>query len=126
MNVVDSSAWLEYFADGPNAEFFAPSIEDTEHLLVPTIVILEVFKRILQQRGLDDALQAAASMRQGTIVELSEDLAISAASLGHQEKLPLADSIILATARAHGAVLWTQDMDFEGLEGVRFKPKQKR
>lgn len=123
MNVVDSSAWLEYFADGPNAGYFAPPIEDTSRLLVPTIAVYEVFKRVLQERGEEDALQATALLRQGRILELTEELAILAASLGAQKKLPLADSIILATAYRHNAVLWTQDGDFEGLPGVKYKPR---
>ena len=125
MNVVDSSAWLEYFADGPNADYFAEAIEDTESLLVPTIAFLEVFKRILQQRGEDEALQAAALMRQGTAVDLTQDIAIFAASLGYEKKIPLADSVMLATAYRHEAILWTQDADFEGLHGVNFKPKKR-
>ncbi|MGM0412592.1 MAG: type II toxin-antitoxin system VapC family toxin [Pseudomonadota bacterium] len=123
MNVVDSSGWLEYFADGPNAEVFAPIIESPPELVVPTISLYEVFKRVLQQRGEGPALQAAALMQQGDIVELTEPLSLSAANLGVQHRLPLADSIIYATARAHEATLWTQDADFEGLPGVRYQPK---
>lgn len=123
MNVVDSSGWLEYLADGANADFFAPAIEDVEHLIVPTISVLEVFKRVLQQRGENDALQAVALMQQGEIVDLDAGLALSAAKLGHSLKLPLADSVILATARKRDATVWTQDRDFDGLEGVRFIAK---
>ena len=120
MNVVDSSGWLEYLADGPNAEFFAPPIEAVRELLVPTICVLEVFKRVLQQRGEDAALQAVALMRQGRLVDLTFSTALAAAKTGHELKLPLADSVILATARLFDATLWTQDADFEGLEHVRF------
>lgn len=120
MNVVDSCGWLEFFADGPNAGFFAPPITETGRLVVPTISLFEVFRRVLQQRGEDAALQAIAQMRQGRLVGLDGDLALRAASLAHRMKLPLADSVMLATAQAHGAVLWTQDADFEGLDGVRF------
>lgn len=123
MNVVDSSGWLEYFADSSNAGFFADAIEDTEHLIVPTISLFEVFKRILQQRGENDALQAIALMMKGMIVELDAGLSIEAALIGHEKKLPLADSIILATARKYNATVWTQDRDFEHLDGVRFLPK---
>lgn len=123
MNVVDSSAWLEYFADGPNADFFAAAIEKTAELVVPAISVLEVFKRVLQQRDEAAALQAAALMRQGRVVDLNFALALSAAKLGHQLKLPLADSVMLATARAFEATLWTQDADFEGIHGVQFKAK---
>lgn len=123
MNLVDSSGWLEYFADGANADFFAPAIEDVARLIVPTIGLLEVFKRVLQQRGENDALQAVALMQQGKLVELDAGLALSAAKLGHELKLPLADSVILATARKHNAIVWTQNSHFEGLEGVRYVPR---
>ncbi|HLA74605.1 MAG TPA: type II toxin-antitoxin system VapC family toxin [Gammaproteobacteria bacterium] len=125
MNVVDSSAWLEYFADGPNAAFFAKAIENTERLIVPSVCIVEVFKRILQQSGEGPALQAAALLQQGKIIDLDPWLAMSAAKLGHALKLPLADSIILATARAHDASIWTQDADFKDIEGVKYIAKRK-
>jgi len=124
MNLVDSSAWLEYFADGPNAGFFAAAIEDTEKLVVPTVCLLEVFKRVLQQRGESDALSVATQMQQGRVVELDASLALGAARLSFDLKLPLADSVILATARAHKATLWTQDADFEGLAGVKYRAKR--
>jgi len=124
MNVVDSCGWLEYFADGPNAEFFASAINATEALLVPALTLFEVFKRILQQRTEADALRAIALMRQGRVVELTDTLAISAARLSVDLKLPLADSIILHTARAYGAVLWTQDAHFAGIAGVSYIMKQ--
>ena len=125
MNVVDSSAWLEYFADGPNAGFFAPAIEATEELIVPSIVLLEVFTRLLQQRSENEALQASAVMRQGMIVDLDGALALSAAKVGVTSKLPLADSIIFATARRFDATVWTQDEDFDGLPGVKYRAKKK-
>lgn len=124
MNVVDSSAWLEYLADGPNAGFFAPAVESARELIVPSITILEVFKRVLQQRGENNALQAAALMQEGRIVDLDAGLALSAAKLSAELKLPIADSIILATARAHKATIWTQDADFEKLPNVKYKPKK--
>ena len=120
MNVVDSSGWLEYFADGANADFFAPAIEATDELLVPSLSLFEVFKRVLQQRTEADALRAIALMRQGRVVELSDTLALGAARLSVDLKLPLADSIILHTARVHGATLWTQDAHFETVAGVAF------
>lgn len=124
MNVVDSSAWLEYFANGANASFFAGPIEDIEALVVPTISLFEVFKRVLQQRNESAALQAAAAMQQGTVVGLGAEIAVSAAALSVDLKLPLADSIILATARTYSAELWTQDADFEGIEGVRYRARR--
>lgn len=123
MNIVDSCGWLEYFADGPNADFYAPAIADTEHLFVPTIILLEVFKRVLQQRDEHAALQAVAILHQGQVVSLNAELALLAAKLGHAHKIPMADSIILATARHIGASVWTQDADFEGLENVRYISK---
>lgn len=124
MNVVDSSAWLEYFADGPNAGFFAPAIEATDRPIVPSVVVYEVFRRILQQRTEGEALNAAALLQQGRVVELDASLALSAARLGLESKLPLADSIVLATARRFDAVLWTQDGDFEGLPNVRYRARK--
>lgn len=123
MNLVDSSGWLEYFADGTNADFFAPAIEKVEDLLVPAVCLLEVFKRVMQQRGEDAALQAVALMQQGRVVDLDASLALSAARLGIEHKLPLADSVILATAQANDAVIWTQDADFENIPRVRYIPK---
>ncbi len=120
MNIVDSSGWLEYFANGPNADFFAPVVENTSELIVPTISIYEVFKRVLQQRGEGDALQAAALMHQGQVVDLDASLALSAAKTSITLGLPMADSIILATARASEATLWTQDGDFEGIDDVQY------
>lgn len=124
MNVVDSSGWLEYFADGANASFFAGPIEDIETLVVPTISLFEVFKRVLQQRGESAALQATAAMQQGTVVDLEAEIALSAAALSVDLKLPLADSIILATARKYNAELWTQDAEFKGIEGVRYRTRR--
>jgi predicted nucleic acid-binding protein len=121
--VVDSSAWLEYFAEGPNAPHFAAAIEATESLVVPTITLLEVFKRIRQQRDESVALRYVALMQQSTVVDLDAALALRAAALGVRHKLPLADSIVYATAQAAGATLWTQDADFDGLPGVEFFAK---
>ena len=123
MNVVDSSGWLEYFADAPNAEFFAPAIENSPELLVPAISLYEVFKRVLQQVGEDKALEAVSFMMQGQVVELNALLAINAAKLSNQFKIPMADSIILATARHHDAVLWTQDADFATIPDVQYIQK---
>ena len=126
MNVVDSSGWLEYFADEPNAKFFATAIEDTANLIVPTVSLYEVFKRVLQQRGEHDALQAVAVMQQGHVAELSGPVALTAARLAVSLKMPMADSIMLATARAWEATLWTQDADFDGVPGVRYVVKKTR
>lgn len=125
-NVVDSSAWLEYFTNGPNAGVFAPAIEATAELVVPTISITEVFRWVLRERGESSALQITAVMQQGLVAELDAPLAVAAAQVGLRYKLPLADSIILATARSYDAVLWTQDVDFEGIPNVEYHPKSKR
>lgn len=124
MNLVDSCGWLEYFADGPNAGVYAKPIEKTGQLLVPTICIFEVFKRVFQQRGKDPALQVMAAMNQGHVVELDSSTAISAAKLGAELKIPMADSIILATAQIHNATIWTSDKDFKGIKGVKFVEKK--
>jgi predicted nucleic acid-binding protein len=124
MNVVDSSAWLEYFADGSNADTFARAVEATDELIVPTICLYEVFKSVLRQRDESAALSAIAAMRQGRVVDLTERIALLAADLSLRTKLPMADSVILATARMHDAHIWTQDADFDGLEGVTFIAKQ--
>ena len=126
MNVVDSSAWLEYFADGPNAGSFAPVIERTNDLLVPSLAVFEVFKRIMMQRYEDAALHAVAVMQQARVVDFDAPMALTAARLSVELKLPLADSVILATARAHGATLWTQDSDFEGMSGVEYRKHKSR
>ena len=123
MNVVDSSGWLEYFANGRNAGFFAPAITHVEELVVPTISLYEVFKRILQQQGEPAAQQAVVDMAQGLIVDLDLSLALSAAKISDAFKLPMADSIILATARAYNATLWTQDADLQGLPDIRYVQK---
>ena len=124
MNVVDSSGWLEYVVNGKNSEFFAEPIEYTTNLIVPTISILEVFKWVLRERGEADALQTAAIMQQGEVIDLDTAIATRAAKLGLTHKLPLADSVMLATAQVFGATLWTQDAHFSGLPGVRFTAKQ--
>lgn len=124
MNIVDSSGWLEYFAEGGNAEFFAPAIEDTKNLLVPVICIYEVFKKLLQQSGDNEAQIHVSDMKQGKIIEIDESLALSAAKLSAELKLPMADSLILATARANNAILWTQDEHFKDLDGVKYIEKK--
>ena len=123
MNVVDSSGWLEYFANDKNADFFAPAIEDTASLIIPSITLYEVHKRISQQSNDRQGLHCLALMQRGTVVDLDADLAVSAARLSLLLRLPMADSIILATARSFDATLWTQDEDFKGVEGVRYFAK---
>ncbi len=119
-----SSGWLEYFADGSNAAFFAAPIEATRELIVPTLSLYEVFKRVLQQRGEDQALQAAALMQQGRVVELTAAVALASAKASVDHRLPVADSIMLVTTRLHGATFWTQDADFKGIAGVKYVAKR--
>ncbi len=124
MNVVDSSAWLEYFANGPNASFFAGVVEQPDSLIVPSLTLFEVFKRVLQQRDENDAFQAVAIMQQGQVVDLDSSIALDAARVSVEVKLPMADSVILATARAYDATLWTQDSDFKGLSGIQYRKRK--
>jgi predicted nucleic acid-binding protein len=120
MNVVDSSGWLEYFGRGSNREAYRSVIQDAEQLIVPTISIFEVFKRILVQRDEEEALKAIGWMSRGIVVELSQEIAVQATILSVEYKLPMADSMILATAHAYEAELWTQDEHFAGLLGVHY------
>jgi predicted nucleic acid-binding protein len=124
MNIVDSSGWLEYFADGPNAADFAEVLESSGDLIIPTLSIYEVFKVVLRQRGESEALRAIALMQEGQLIDLTSTIALHAAKLSLEFEVPMADSVMLATAREYDAVLWTQDSDFEGIEGVRFITKK--
>lgn len=126
MNLVDSCGWLEYFAGGPNSDFFAPALEAKDaSLIVPTLCLFEVFKKVLAQFGREQAIEKVAAMRQGEIVHLDDSLALEAALLSYELKLSMADSVILATARSHGAMLWTQDAHFAGIDGVQYRAKPK-
>ena len=120
MNVVDSSAWMSWISDARNAQHFASPILDVEHLLVPALTLTEVFKSMVRQSDETKAMQAVTQMKLGRVVPLDEILAIDAAVFGTKLKLPLADSIIYATARKYDAVLWTQDVDFKDLPGVKY------
>lgn len=124
MNIVDSSGWLEYFANGSNAKHFLPPLKDTASLVVPVVSIYEVFKVVLRERGETEALQAAAAMQRALVSELTTKLALSASKLSLQHGLPMADSIILATAHAFDATIWTQDAHFKSMSGVKYFPKK--
>jgi predicted nucleic acid-binding protein len=124
MNIVDSSGWLAYFADEPNAKHFISPLKDTDSLVVPTITLYEVFKVVLRESSENEALQATAAMQKGTVVDLTVPLAIAASKLSLEKGLPMADSIILATAKAYDAILWTQDSDFRNMAGVKYFPKK--
>lgn len=120
-NVVDSSAWLEFLADGPNAEAFAPAIEGAGALVVPTLVITEVARRLDAQGRRRLIPQVIGHMRQGRVVALDEHLALEAAIVGRQHRLALADSIVYATALQVRGIVWTQDADFRKLPGVEYR-----
>jgi predicted nucleic acid-binding protein len=124
VNVVDSSGWLEYFAGGRHARAFEPVLEDLESLLVPAVSIYEVFKVLLREAGEEAAIQGVAAMQRGRVVDLTVPRALEAAALSVQHSLPMADSIILAAAREHGATVWTLDAAFRGLAGVRYFAKK--
>jgi predicted nucleic acid-binding protein len=124
MNVIDSSGWVEYFVNGPNASFFALPIEDRENLIVPTICLYEVFKRVLLAFDEDKALETVGEMLTGTVIELDRNIAIHAAQTSIKLKLAMADSIIIATAHSYDAILWTQDQHFKDLDGVRYIRKK--
>jgi predicted nucleic acid-binding protein len=123
MNLVDSCGWLEYFANDTNAGFFAPALQQPGKLLVPTICIYEVFRKLSQNVGRSAALRAVATMRHGHVVAMDDALAISAAAAGLRHKLPLADSVIVATADAYKAVIWTQDAHFASIPCVQYIAK---
>jgi predicted nucleic acid-binding protein len=124
MNIVDSSGWLAYFADEPNAKHFMTPLNDSASLVVPTVTIYEVFKVILRESSENDALQAVVAMRKGTVADLTAPLAIAASKLSLEHNLPMADSIILATVREFNAMLWTQDADFKNIKNVKYFPKK--
>ena len=123
MNVVDSSAWIEYLEDGPGADHFAEPIETIDQRLVPTIVLYEVFKQTLRTRGEKEAHNVVVAMQQSTVVDIDASLVLAAARISRDLGLAMVDSLILAVARAHGATLWTQDDDFAGLPDVRYFAK---
>ena len=125
MNIVDSSGWLEFFAEGPNADEFSKPLSDTEKLIVPSISIFEVFKVVLRERDEDAALMAASLMGQGKVIDLSFELSIQAAKTSYDFKIPMADSIILTTATLYEATVWTQDADFKNFNNVKYFQKIK-
>jgi len=125
MNVVDSSGWLEYFAGGPNADNFLVPIRNADSLIVPVITVYEVFKVILRESTENQAFRAIAAMQNGRIIDLTPDIAMNASKLSLQYDLPMADSLILSTAKMYGCTIWTQDADFESIPGVRYFPKSR-
>jgi predicted nucleic acid-binding protein len=124
MNIVDSSGWLAYFADEANAKHFLLPLKDTASLVVPAVTIYEVFRVALRESSENEALQAAVAMRKGKVVDLTASLAIAASKLSLAHNLPMADSIILATAKEYHATIWTQDSDFKNIGDVKYFPKK--
>ncbi len=124
MNIVDSSGWLAYFANEPNAKHFLTPLNDTASLVVPTVTIYEVFKVVLRESSENEALQAAVAMLKGMVVDLTASMAIAASKLSLEHNLPMADSIILATAKEFEATIWTQDSDFKNIDDVKYFPKK--
>ena len=123
MNIVDTSGWLEYFSDGPNADAFSAPLQDSSSLIVPVITIYEVFKIVLRESSENEALQAIAAMEKGQVIELTTSIAMTASKLSIKYRLPMADSLILSTARLYGCTIWTQDSDFKDIPDVKFFPK---
>lgn len=123
MNIIDSSGWLEYFSNGPNAGNYLTPLSDTSSLIVPVITIYEVFKVVLREATENEALQAVASMIKGKVIDLSASIAINTSKLSLKYNLPMADSIILATARAYECIIWTQDSHFQNIKGVKYFSK---
>jgi len=124
MNIVDSSGWLAYFADEPNAKHFLTPLNDTDSLVVPTVTIYEVFKVVLRESSENEALQVAVAMQKGRVVDLTASMAIAASKISLEHKIPMADSIILATAKEFEATIWTQDSDFKNIDDVKYFPKK--
>ena len=122
-NLIDSSAWLEYFSGSKNSRHFSKAIEDSDHLLVPTLVLHEVFKKLVAEIGESKARLYITNMKRGRTIDLDTEIALMAAKKSIQHRLPTADSIIYASAQKHQATLWTQDADFKGLEGVQYFKK---
>ena len=123
MNVVDTSAWLAWFAEEENAGIFKNAITNTEELLVPVICLYEVFKVLLREKSETDALLAVSIMQQGKVIDIDQEIALNAAKFSSEYKIPMADSMIYAISHKHTAILWTQDTDFKGLPGVKFFEK---
>lgn len=123
MNLIDSSAWIAYFTGEKNAKYFRKAINDRENLIVPSIVIYEVFKKILQEKGKDTAIKYAGHLCEGKIIGLDSVTALTAAGIAAEFQLAMADSIILATAREYNATIWTQDSDFQNFPEAKYFKK---
>jgi toxin FitB len=123
MNLVDSSGWLEYLADSKNAKLFAPAIEKTDELIVSTINIYEVYKKILLEKDENSAIQVIGLMQQAKVIVVNSSIAVQAAKLSYEQKIPMSDSIIYITAKQNNGIVWTQDSDFKDLDDVKYFKK---
>ncbi len=123
MNVVDSSGWIEFFRAGANGPVFKPVIEDRNHLLVPTISLFEVHRVLDRSLDTDLVTRCLDVMRLGRVLDLTDARAVAAAQIATRQKLVMADAAMYAMAREFGATFWTQDADYQGLDGVRFFAK---
>lgn len=125
MIVVDSSGWLEFLTDGPLGEEYAKRLRQPSAVITPTIVLYEVYKHAKRLRGEDGGIDAVAAIQKTVVVPLNDELALVAADLSIEHKLPMADAIILATAQMFEADVITSDADFEHAPGVIYLPKPK-
>jgi toxin FitB len=125
MNVVDSSGWIEYFFDSPRADLFAAAIEDVTKLLVPVVSIYEVHKVLSRKLPAGTVLSCLDVMRQGRVLDLTDSRAVASADIAVKHKLAMADAVIYSMAREFDGTLWTQDVDYDGLDGVKFFEKPK-
>ncbi len=126
MIVVDSSGWLEFLTDGLLAEEYASSLRQPATVITPTIIMYEVYKHSKRLRGEAGAIDAVAAMQKTRVVALNDELALIAADLSIEHKLPMADAIVLATAQMYEAEVVTSDSDFDGVPGVTYIPKKKQ
>jgi predicted nucleic acid-binding protein len=124
MTIIDTSGWLEYFTGGPNSDFFSTAIKKDPNIIIPTIILYELWKKISREKGEDKAIELVAQLKRYEIVPLDESLSISAAKISNEYKIPMADSIIYATLMKYNATLWTQDSDFKDFENVKYIEKK--
>ncbi len=123
MNLVDSSGWIEYLQDTPRADLFAEAIEDRYDLLVPTIALFEVHEVLSRNLPANLVAQCLDVMRLGLVLDLTDKRAIAASTIASRHRLAMADAAMYSLALEFEATFWTQDVDYQGLEGVRYCPK---
>jgi len=123
MNVVDSSGWIEYLAGSGRADLFALPIEQRDQLLVPTIALFEVHKVLSRSLPADLVDRCLDVMRLGSVLDFTDSRAVAASRVSRLHRLALADAAMYSMAQEHEAIFWTQDIDYDGLPGVRYFPK---